>query len=568
MTAATTSTEAAKHVSLSINPKEKTQLFTPLAQQGAKALEMQKKRKAESEHDTLVGVRSTLKKWVQECLARDEKRQKLVEKGMLKCRVHAQWSDGLHQALKTMVTGYGGKLAADGEKNKGGDGSAGTSAPWLEKHNEKWLVGFDAAAFEVFIRAHPEVVEPPMVKIQTFVTEFMDKVVDLDSVKLNELYDALEAKFGPCRRPLLMRAKAMVADYIQRKAQKEASQGQKRTDSSKPLKRKASEGQPLKLASKKDEIAEKPAISMDTAGDVEWAVSLLAPLGFKADSVDPIVRSPAVVALPVLEALSKLEEAEDFRYLLKDTNVGKVINNFRHHSHAEVAKKSKALIASWRAAAAKPLTKEEKKKLKKRASAESAGGGDENEKPNVGSTTKEEEEERAAKKPRLEDGPDAEGQGAGDVVKPSVEHVLSLGTDVPATLETPSDSLENGAVKAAEKLESEGAASNVQALEEKAAEEPLGDDFLDELLEVAGDPEDSKPAEVAPTVEDGKLAEVLRPDAVPPTVASVPDDPEDSKPAEVAATVEDGKVAEVAGSDAVPPSVASEPVLTVPRWRI
>merc|ERR1719284_604792 len=75
-----------------------------------------------------------------------------------------------------------------------------------------------------------------MVKIQAFVTEFMDKVLDLDSVKLNELYDALEAKFGPCRRPLLMRAKAMVADYIQRKAQKEASQGQKRTDSSKPLK--------------------------------------------------------------------------------------------------------------------------------------------------------------------------------------------------------------------------------------------------------------------------------------------------------------------------------------------
>merc|ERR1719220_671013 len=98
----------------------------------------------------------------------DDKREKLREKGCLKCRVQATFSEGLHEMMKELVARYGGALVADSEKDK--DNKAAPS--WLPR-KEKWIVGFDPAAFETFIELHPEVIDLPESQIRTFVEKFV-----------------------------------------------------------------------------------------------------------------------------------------------------------------------------------------------------------------------------------------------------------------------------------------------------------------------------------------------------------------------------------------------------------
>ncbi|CAK0902628.1 unnamed protein product, partial [Prorocentrum cordatum] len=148
--------EPVAHAPLVTSSRERLQLFTPLAQQGAAAIRAETRLKEAGEKDLLEGVLGTLKSWVQECLAREERRNKLLAKGMLKCRVQATWSEGLHERIRRLVATYGGRLAADGEKE-----NAPARPAWQLVRAEKWLVGFDAAAFEAFARAHPEVLGPP-----------------------------------------------------------------------------------------------------------------------------------------------------------------------------------------------------------------------------------------------------------------------------------------------------------------------------------------------------------------------------------------------------------------------
>jgi len=63
------------HAPLVTSSREKLQLFTPLAQQGAAAIRAETRLKEAGEKDLLEGVLGTLKSWVQECLAREERRQ-------------------------------------------------------------------------------------------------------------------------------------------------------------------------------------------------------------------------------------------------------------------------------------------------------------------------------------------------------------------------------------------------------------------------------------------------------------------------------------------------------------
>mmetsp|Transcript_44446 Transcript_44446/g.126845 ORF Transcript_44446/g.126845 Transcript_44446/m.126845 type:complete len:411 (+) Transcript_44446:58-1290(+) len=336
-TAAAAVTSAA-HAPLGVSSIEQKQLFTPLAQQGSDAIEEERKRKAESERDLLHEVRSTLRRWVQECLAREEKHQKLVEKGMLKCRVKAKWSEGLHENLKQLIKRYGGKLAADCEKENSTDNASGRTQgakpAWLPRQ-ERWLVGFDAAAFEAFMEAHPEVVDPAENKVRTFVEEFVANDTRLEAARKEELRQALEGRFGPLRRALVERAAGMAQDAIAVR-----KKGTKRKDG-------AADKESVQA---KRARAEAPRIA--GVQDAAWAAATLAPLGLRGEvsSATLVARVPAVVALPLLEGLRALEGIPEFHEAMRGTPIGKVVNGYRHHASAEVVQAARELVAGWKAA--------------------------------------------------------------------------------------------------------------------------------------------------------------------------------------------------------------------------
>lgn len=305
------------HKALSVSAAEKKQLFTPLAQQGNAAVQAEKRRKTEAEDELLSGVKTTLRKWVQECLARDDKRQRFLEKGVMKCRVQAAWSEGLHERLQGLIAGYGGKLAADGDKENH------TRVKWIQT-NEKWLVAFDAAAFERFMAAHPEVIDPSDTKLRCFLDDYAGA-----GGELNSLDEALAKKFGPLRPATVSRARHLLEE-VSAKGRKSAKR---------PRLQEASAGN--------GELA-----AMRTVEDVAWAVGLLVPLGLRPEGVEPVLRSPSAVALPTLQALGALTQRKELRELLRATQVGKVVSALRHHPSSDVAAAAKELLAAWKSACA------------------------------------------------------------------------------------------------------------------------------------------------------------------------------------------------------------------------
>jgi len=334
VTAASAAVAAAPvHAALGTSKEEYKQLFTPLANQGAKALEEENKRKKAGEQDLLKEVKATLKRWVQECLAREDKSKRLKEKGILKCRVHAKWSEGLHEKLKELIASYKGRLVADCEKENSADGKP---PAWLPRQ-EKWLVGFDSVAFEAFMELHPEVIEPPPSKVRLLVEEFVSRDTGkLDQHRLRELKEALEARFGTLR-PLLLEHVASIAEEAIM-ARLHPKRGVKRKEGT------DREGQ--------QQQGKKPrpgAPRIEKARDAAWAAAVLAPLGLRGDGT-PIVKVPASLACLFLDGLLNLEQVPDFHQALKSTSLGKVVNNYRHHKNQEVAAAARDLVSAWKAA--------------------------------------------------------------------------------------------------------------------------------------------------------------------------------------------------------------------------
>jgi len=327
------------HSLMTVSAQEQKQLFTPLAQQGASAVKAEERRRKAAEEDLLNGVKTTLKKWVQEVLSSDEKKAKLLEKGVLKMTVSARWSEGLHQKLKDMVATFTGKLVAASDKEQGTKAPAWASA--AEVRQEKWLVVFDAAAFEIFMRQFPEVVEPQEEAFRECVRKFIEEA-DLSALKIKDMFEALRKRFGSLRRPLLDRAKRMAGEFIQIKQAEEAS----------GKKRKASDG---KGAGKGGGVGAKKA-RIEKPEDITWAEATLIPLGLKSDG-HPVVKSPTSVAMPILEGLKSFEELDEFRELLKSTQIGKVVNAFRHHADPQVSSTAKQLVTMWKVAMNKKAKK-------------------------------------------------------------------------------------------------------------------------------------------------------------------------------------------------------------------
>jgi len=306
---------------LGVTAAEKRQLFTPLTEQGKGAVEAEQKRKEASEQELLEGVLIRLKQWVQESFAREDKCQKLKEKGVLKCRIQARWSESLHKQLQQLVARYGGRLMADVAKGK-------EAAPWVLR-NEKWLVGFDLAAFEAFLTFHPEVLDPPDIKVRDFVDAFIKKA-DINTIKIKDLKDALEAKFGPLRKALLDRVPNLARDAIE----------QQDIDSKNPKKRKVTT---LVV----DKGAEKRA-RIETAADVNWAAAALAPLGLREDNNELVLRCPPAVAMVFLEGLTSFKDHSDFRKTLQNSPIAKVVTAYRHHANRDISRAARELVAAWR----------------------------------------------------------------------------------------------------------------------------------------------------------------------------------------------------------------------------
>ena len=335
--AAAASADLAQHAPLAVSASEQKQLFTPLVDQGSKAVEAEKQRRDANETEVMASVRGILKRWVQESLANDEKRQKLRDNdAVLKCRVQARWSEGLNKKLKVLVAEYGGRLLADSDKDGAVKPPAWATA--AELRTAKWLVGFDAAAFERFMTAHPETVEPPEDKVRSFVKEFI-RNADLQTLKVYDLLEGLQLKFGKLRRPSLERAKGMALVEIMEVHET----GVKRTAPG------LGKGGGKK---QKTQLREEVKARIEKDEDVRWAEAALVPLGFKKDSDEPVVRSPQSVALPILMGMKGFQDMRNFRELLKSTKIGKVVNAFRHHPSPEVAKIAKDLVASWKVALA------------------------------------------------------------------------------------------------------------------------------------------------------------------------------------------------------------------------
>jgi len=211
------------------------------------------------------------------------------------------------------------------------------------------IIGFDAAAFQVYIAQHPEVVDPAPDKIREFLEQFV-KNADLETVTLKNVYNEVEKKFGPVRRALLGRVKQITTESIQKRTA--ADEKAKST----VVKDKVTVGQPAPEPFKVNKGTgreEYKRARIECPEDVTWAAATLAPFGLSADTGEPLVRAPPSVALPIMCGLSEFENMECFREQLVKTQLGKVVNAFKASPAADVAKVARELVTNWRLACKK-----------------------------------------------------------------------------------------------------------------------------------------------------------------------------------------------------------------------
>merc|ERR1711972_1035403 len=77
---------------------------------------------------------------------------------------------------------------------------------------------------------------------------------------------------------------------------------------------------------------------------------------------EPVVKSPAAIAVPILHGLKDFQELGEFRELLKSTQIGKVVNAFRKHPNSECSATARQLVASWKAAITQPAKKKQSRR--------------------------------------------------------------------------------------------------------------------------------------------------------------------------------------------------------------
>jgi len=220
--------------------------------------------------------------------------------------------------------------SAEQEKVAAVASSASAARPSWEQHlgarDEQWVVAFNAAAFERFIKAHPKVLGPMDARLKQFVEEHILKV-NVQDVTVRMLLEACHNKFGPCSPTVKNRIKQCAAEIVQKVSKYPAAKKNKEAK------------QPVKVTS-----------TLTSNLDAKWAAEVLAPLGLLQGKEQLAATSPASVVLPILEALRTLNPTKD---LLKETELGIIVNLYRQSQTPEVAAAAKELIASWKETVAK-----------------------------------------------------------------------------------------------------------------------------------------------------------------------------------------------------------------------
>eukprot|EP00403_Amphidinium_massartii_P003623 CAMPEP_0178379292 /NCGR_PEP_ID=MMETSP0689_2-20121128/4867_1 /TAXON_ID=160604 /ORGANISM="Amphidinium massartii, Strain CS-259" /LENGTH=1492 /DNA_ID=CAMNT_0019999389 /DNA_START=14 /DNA_END=4489 /DNA_ORIENTATION=+ len=201
-----------------------------------------------------------------------------------------------------------------------------------------WTVSFTPAALERFTASYPQTWEPPNSAVRKCLTDLID-TVDLQKTSLPALIPKLLKLTGTLRKSWFQgKLPALVIEAVTRK-DKELKHKKERLDGQQQVK-----WQP------KSTSAEDKCSRIEEEHDLDWAMSTLAPFGFKAEQEHELQLLPPVqVALPILRGLRQANVKVDwFRKRVKHSSLGKIVGALRQHPSAEVADLSKEILSHWR----------------------------------------------------------------------------------------------------------------------------------------------------------------------------------------------------------------------------
>lgn len=223
-----------------------------------------------------------------------------------------------------------------------GAAAPGTPAPGMppprripRENMKPLLIVFNAAAFENFIAVHPDVVDPQDHLVIEFIRDYVDRI-DAESTSVKVWKEAMKKQFGELRSARMARSKSFLTHFIKMKTQA--------FNNPKAKAKAKMEGELARKAGGRNlqDLQVDPRCVLLRSSrdcgkeDVEWTVSILAPMGFKEDG-DLVIQPPVTLALPILRGMRTLETWEGLAELLLVTQAGKVINSLRRHRNKEVA---------------------------------------------------------------------------------------------------------------------------------------------------------------------------------------------------------------------------------------
>jgi len=187
--------------------------------------------------------------------------------------------------------------------------------------------------------------------------------------------EQLEERFGAMREERLARTRGFIRDIVQAKLEEDdkkskAGYQKKGAQDSGKWNREGQSVVARGVVKVKVDASAPPSDgsvrirtdAQNAVEDVQWAISVLAPLGLREDGEDLNLQPPAKVALPILKGLQAAAAFSDLRTILRKTQVGKVINYLRRNPDAAVQKHSKDLLRIYRDACAKKQKTEDTSK--------------------------------------------------------------------------------------------------------------------------------------------------------------------------------------------------------------
>jgi len=223
--------------------------------------------------------------------------------------VQARWSKELNENLHAFFENLGARIVTSCEKE-----NAMSERPAWAKYaarDEKWMIDF---------------------KLQDFIEEHC-RNVNIETCTIQAVLDVLETKFGPLTQRFKNRTKNIIAKIVNNleEERRRASKKKEATDSG--------------GSSKRPRTAAVGDTDLHTPEDAAWAAEVLAPLGLRPGSNEPVVKPPVAVLALILASLKTLVPTKE---LLRSTHLGIIVNYYRQHSSQEISSAAKELVISWK----------------------------------------------------------------------------------------------------------------------------------------------------------------------------------------------------------------------------